>query len=415
MVIVLAVLSIAGITLTQVYWVRRAFNLRENQFNRDVGTALRHVAEKIFEINKTPSSANNPVYQAASNYFTVSINSPIDANLLEFLLVTEFERRNVTADFEYGIYDCAEQCLVGGNYVSPRQNKRLANLPEPPVMHNDGYYFAVHFPHIEANLLSQMGIWGFSSAVMLVVIFFFAYTLFVILKQRRLSEVQKDFINNMTHEFKTPISTIAISTEVLKDPAIVRTPDRLLNYATIIQNENQRLKLQVERVLQMAQLDKEDLALRKERVDIHQIIEDAVARIQPALAARQGRVELKLNALSSAALVDKLHFSNVLFNLLDNAIKYNRETPSITIETCNDERMVKVIVRDNGIGIDPENHKKVFQKFFRVHTGNIHDVKGFGLGLNYVKTMVEKHRGRVSVNSNLNQGSSFTVEIPFSN
>jgi len=413
-VIILAGLSIAGITFTQIYWVRRALDLRENQFYRDVGTSLRLVAQQIFEINRTPSPANNPVEQVSTNYFVVTINGPIDANLLEFLLTTEFEKRNVTADFEYGIYDCAEQCMVGGNYISPKRGKTVSNIPELPRLHNDGYYFAVHFPRVEANLISQMGIWGFSSAVMLIVIFFFVYTLVVILKQRRLSEIQKDFINNMTHEFKTPIATIAISTEVLKDPSIVHTPERLLNYATIIQNENQRLKQQVERVLQMAQLDKEDLGLKREVVDVNGLIQEAVNNIQPTLLKRSGHIVLDLQALHSTTLVDRLHFANVFYNLLDNAIKYNNNEPRIVVRTENAGDLLLVSVTDNGIGIDTENQRKIFQKFYRVPTGNVHDVKGFGLGLNYVKLMVEKHGGKVRVQSELNRGSTFTVEIPFS-
>jgi two-component system phosphate regulon sensor histidine kinase PhoR len=413
-VIVLAGLSIAGITFTQIYWVRRALDLRENQFYRDVGASLRLVAQQIFEINKTPSPANNPVEQLSTNYFVVKVNGPIDANLLEFLLVTEFEKRNVTADFEYGVYDCAEQCMVGGNYISPKRGKRVSNIPEPPQLHDDGYYFAVHFPRMEANLISQMGIWVFSSAVMLLVIFFFIYTLVVILRQRRLSEVQKDFINNMTHEFKTPIATIAISTEVLKDPSIVHAPERLLNYATIIQSENQRLKQQVERVLQMAQLDKEDLGLKREVVDVNVLVQEAVHNIQPTLLSKRGHIALDLQAASSTAKVDRLHFANVFYNLLDNAIKYNKQEPHIVVKTENIGDLLIISVSDNGIGVDRENQRRIFQKFYRVPTGNVHDVKGFGLGLNYVKLMVEKHGGKVSVSSELNRGSTFTVEIPIS-
>ena len=279
-VIILAVISIAGITFTQIYWVRKAFDLRENQFYRDVNTSLNNVAQKIFEINKLATPTSNVITQVSTNYFVVLVNGPIDASVLEFLLITEFDKHKIT-DFEYGIYNCVDKCMEGGNYVSPRKTKLIpmvigTNFPETPKLNNDGYYFAVQFPLLEANILSQMGIWGFSSAVMLIVIFFFVYTLFVILKQRRLSEVQKDFINNMTHEFKTPISTIAISAEVLKDPHIVHTPERLLNYATIVQNENQRLKQQVERVLQMAQLDNEDLGLKKEECDLHELIREVV-------------------------------------------------------------------------------------------------------------------------------------------
>lgn len=175
-VIILAAVSILGITATQIYWVRKAFDLRKNQFNQDVTAALSNVGNKILEINQTPSPANTLVNQISTNYFTVLVNGPIDNNLLEFLLVTEFEKRHVTADFEYGVYDCASKCMAGGTYVSPKK-VLPANFSELPTWQNDGYYFGVRFPLVEANLISQMGIWGFSSAVLLVVIFFFVYTL----------------------------------------------------------------------------------------------------------------------------------------------------------------------------------------------------------------------------------------------
>ena len=410
-VIILAALSIAGITFTQVYWVRKAFDIRENQFYRDVNTSLSNVAEKIYEINKTPNPVNNPVSQLSTNYFAVLVNGPIDASVLEFLLKSEFEKHNISDDFEYGIYDCAEKCMVGGNYISPGKAKLISHFPETPKLNNDGYYFAVQFPRLEANILSQMGIWGFSSAVMLVVIFFFVYTLFVILKQRRLSEIQKDFINNMTHEFKTPISTIAISTEVLKDPAIVHTPERLLNYATIIQNENQRLKQQVERVLQMAKLDEDDIGLKMEETDIHELIREVVKNNQVAVESKGGKVHLELNAKSTVKKVDRLHLTNVIYNLLDNAIKYNNSIPDLTITTTDHGSDLRISVSDNGIGIRTEEQGKVFHKFYRVPTGNLHDVKGFGLGLNYAKLIVEKHGGKISVASEVGKGSTFVIDF----
>lgn len=411
-VIVLAALSIAGITFTQFYWVKRAFALRENQFYRDVNSALYNVAAKIFEINKTTSPAVNPVNQLSTNYFVVSLNSPVDASLLEFLLSSEFEKRNISAEYEFGIYDCMEKCMSGGSYRSPQKIK-AKTAPQPfPEWNVDGYYFGVLFPSVEANLISQMGIWGFSSAVMLVVIFFFVYTLFVILKQRRLSEIQKDFINNMTHEFKTPISTIAISSEVLKDPSIIHAPERLLNYATIIQNENQRLKQQVERVLQMARIEKADIGLKKERIDVHELINEAVRNIALALNEKGGHVELALSAGTCYSMVDRLHFTNVMHNLLDNAIKYNLRPPQITIRTYVENGNIFIEVEDNGIGISADAQRKIFQKFYRVPTGNLHNVKGFGLGLNYVKLIVEGHRGRVSVKSEPEKGSVFIVSLP---
>jgi two-component system, OmpR family, phosphate regulon sensor histidine kinase PhoR len=268
----------------------------------------------------------------------------------------------------------------------------------------------VQFPYREANILSQMGIWGFSSAVMLVVIFFFVYTLFVILKQRRLSEVQRDFINNMTHEFKTPISTIAISAQVLKDPAI--TPERLLNYATIIEHENHRLKQQVDRVLQMAQLDKEDFELKKEEADMHELLQGAVKNHAGVIESKQGSVSLNLEAHSHQVAVDRLHLTNVIYNLIDNAVKYNHQKPEINIQTRNDNGYLLISVSDNGIGIAPEELKKVFHRFYRVPTGNVHDVKGFGLGLNYVKLIVEIHGGKIDLSSEPGKGSTFVIGLP---
>jgi two-component system phosphate regulon sensor histidine kinase PhoR len=413
-VIILAGLSIAGITLTQVYWVRKAFDIRENQFNHDANAALRNVANRIFEINKTPSTANNPVTQVSTNYFVVNINGPVDPKMLDFLVETELEKRNITTDFESGVYDCIYKCMANDSDGSTGNTRMVneANLPKLENVPLDGYYFGVLFPRLEANLISQMGIWLFSSGVNLVVIFFFLYTIFVILKQRRLSEIQRDFINNMTHEFKTPISTIAISAEVLKDPSIVNTPERLLNYTTIIQNENNRLKQQVERVLQMARLDKEEIKLKKEVLDVHDIIHEAVKNISISKTTPDSNIELKLDSNDSKVHADKLHLTNVFFNLLDNAIKYCKETPRIIISTTILNDLLHITVKDNGIGISPENHRKVFQKFYRVPTGNIHDVKGFGIGLNYVKLVMDSHRGKINLASELGKGTTFTLILP---
>lgn len=411
-VIVLAALSIVGIAVTQIYWVSRALDIRENQFNRDVNAALRNVASQIFEINRTPSPANNPVNQLSTNYFVVAINGTIDVNLLEFLLITEFEKRNINADFEYGIYDCSDRCMVYGNFISVKNSKNASLIKDLPPWKDEGYYFGVQFPYLQANLLSQMGIWGFSSAVLLIVIFFFVYTLFVILKQRRLSEVQKDFINNMTHEFKTPISTIAISSEVLKDPGISQEPSRLLKYATVIEQESQRLKQQVDRVLQMARLDENKFELSKEQVSGNELIKEAVQQCQMSIEQKGGNIQLRLSATQHGITVDKLHFTNVVFNLIDNAMKYNQGKPEIEIDTYNAKGLFCFSIKDNGIGIAPENQKKIFHRFFRVPTGNVHDVKGFGLGLNYVKLVVEAHKGSISLESAPGRGSTFNIFIP---
>lgn len=411
-IVILAVLCIAGITITQWYWVRRAFDLKEAEFERTVNAALINVANQIFEINKTPSPAVNPVNQVSTNYFVVQVNGDVDAGLLEFLLRSEFEKRNIAADFEYGVYDCSSEKMKYGDYVPFRPTGDKVTSKKLPTWNNYAYYFGVQFPDREAHLINQMGIWSFSSVVLLVVILFFAYTLFVILKQKRLSEIQKDFINNMTHEFKTPISTIAVSTQVLKNPDIINQPERLLNYTTIIEKENTRLKHQVERVLQMAKFDKEDIGLKKENVDVHQIIRDAIQHTALSLQEKNGTIRCRLDAHSHIVGADRLHLTNVLYNLIDNAIKYCSAAPSIVINTLDNNKFLCISISDNGLGIAREHHKKVFQKFYRVPTGNLHDVKGFGLGLHYVKSVVTAHKGSIKLQSDLGTGSVFRINLP---
>jgi two-component system phosphate regulon sensor histidine kinase PhoR len=217
----------------------------------------------------------------------------------------------------------------------------------------------------------------------------------------------------MTHEFKTPISTIAVSAEVLKDPNIIHQPERLLNYATIIEKENTRLKHQVDRVLQMVRLDKEDIGLKKEMVDLHQVIEDAIRNTSGALHERNGSISCALSATKPLLMADKLHLTNVVYNLIDNAIKYCKQSPHIVIRTKDVDQNLLLEIEDNGIGISPENQKRVFQKFFRVPTGNVHDVKGFGIGLNYVKSIIEAHKGSIRLESDLGKGCIFKISLPF--
>ncbi|MBX2912490.1 MAG: HAMP domain-containing histidine kinase [Cyclobacteriaceae bacterium] len=412
-VIVLAAISIIGIAVTQIYWVGRALDIRENQFNRDVNTALSNVAARVSEINKAPAPATNPVNQLSTNYFVVAVNDVVDAGLLEFLLVSEFEKKNIRADFEYGVYDCSDKCMVYGKFVSSKPDRKLANMTDLPTWDEEGYYFGVQFPFLQANLLSQMGIWGFSSAVLLVVVLFFIYTLLAILKQKRLSEVQKDFINNMTHEFKTPIATIAISSEVLKSPGISSEPDRLLKYATVIKNESHRLKQQVDRVLQMAQLDEKKIDLSLGPIDGHEWLTGIAQNCSLAMKVREGGIGLQLNAVQCRIKGDKLHLTNVVNNLIDNAVKYNNDpVPRIHIRTYNKKGRFCLEVEDNGIGIAPENHDRVFERFYRVPTGNVHNVKGFGLGLNYVKLIVEAHKGSISLDSTPGKGTTFKISLP---
>lgn len=410
-VLILAIISIVGIISVQVYWFSKAFNIREKQFNQTVNIALRNVAEQILNYNGSTIPQTNPVEQLSSNYFVVMVNDKIDINLLETLLFNEFQKRDLHVEFEYGIYDCANENMVFGNVIKMEDdtiNTRLQyNLP---TWKGNDYYFGVLFPERQNMLLSQMGIWLFSSVVLVLVISFFAYALFIIFKQRKFSETQKQFINNMTHEFRTPISTIQLSSDVLRNPDIVKDAARLNNYAQIIKEESNRLLDQVENVLQAAIIEDKKLKLKKEPHNVHELITEVVKNYNNVLNSHT--IETNLQATRSIILADKIHFSNLIKNLVENAIKYSPESSRVIVNTRDEKKGILIEIIDNGIGIPKEHQKKIFTKFYRVPTGNIHDVKGFGLGLSYVKNISKFHKGHISLESTVGQGSIFKLIFP---
>jgi two-component system phosphate regulon sensor histidine kinase PhoR len=412
-IIVLGVVSIVGIIITQIYWITRAYSEKEEHFHRQVKAALEVTADKILPAGMTQQIVE-PVQRISSNYYVVEIDHLVDPVALEYVLKTQLNGHDVHTDFEYGIYDCGVDSMMYGRYVHFDDTTFIGrvNLGSLPAFTWDKNYFGVYFPLKERYLLKQMGFWVFSSVILLLVTVFLGYAIFVLMKQRRLSEIRRDFINNMTHEFKTPISTISLSTEVLLKPETVADADRVRKYAGIIRKENLRMQQQVEKVLQAATLDKDDLRVNREPLDLHAMIQDAITTVKAALAEREGNISLKLEASDSLIRADKVHLSNIIYNLLDNAIKYCKERPEILVSTRNAKQGVILSVKDNGIGISKEAQRHVFTKFYRVPTGNVHDVKGFGLGLSYVKLMVEAHGGTITLKSEPGVGSTFEIYLP---
>ena len=408
-VLVLATLSLIGITAAQIYWVRAAFNQEQAHFHRQANAALNQVAGEFYNYNNISPPVINPIRQLAGNYYVVMVNSPIDANLLENLLKKAFAGRSIITDFEYGIYDCDTECMVFDEYVKSEAIPVLNTLNRLPVWEETNYYFGVYFPNKSSYLLNRMEIWMFTTIVLLVVILFFGYSMFVILKQKRLSEIQKDFISNMTHEFKTPISTIAVASEVLQQPEILDEPERLLNYATIISKENKRLKGQVERVLHLASMENESLQLTKSIISIHRVIKEVVNQF--SVLRNTAKIQVDLQAENDTILADDHHMTNVIYNLLDNAIKYSPDKVEVTLSTKNEKNELVITIHDKGVGLTTEEVKHIFNKFYRVSTGNRHDVKGFGIGLSYVKLIVKELAGSIKVESEPGEGSRFILRF----
>ncbi|MGB0431075.1 MAG: sensor histidine kinase [Bacteroidia bacterium] len=410
-VILGAAISVIGIVFTQIYWVRKAFTQEEEQFEQGVSTSLYTVAKKLSEYNGTVMPTMTPVKQISSSYFIVNVNNVIDANLLEHFLIAEFSKRNINTAFDYAIYDCNTDEMVYGDYVAQRKNVSPPDNQSLQKYDEFDYYFGVRFPERTTFITNKMGIWLFSSLILFVVIIFFTATIFIILKQKRLSEVQKDFINNMTHEFKTPLSTIGISADVLINQNAISQPERLTKYAGIIKSEASRLNDQVLRVLQMARLDKEKEKLKITEVKLTPLISDISENMQEQVNAKGGKIECKTN-FDLVVKADEVHLSNIVNNLLENAIQYSKAKPHITISLEKEPKEYLLKFTDNGIGIAKEHQKKVFDKFFRVPKGNVHDVKGFGLGLHYVYNMIKAFGWKITLESELNIGTTFTIKIP---
>jgi two-component system phosphate regulon sensor histidine kinase PhoR len=282
LLVLLGTLSISGIIAVQAYWVKRAFDLKEQQFRQTVMISLRSVANKISAIYKL-SKFDNPVTQLSSDYYVSNLRVPLDADVLEHYLKEEFKKQNLNTPFEFGIYDCESENIVYGAYIDA--DFETGSISSKPLLKTDKYinYFGVRFPSKTSYLASRLDIWLISSLITLVVTVFFGYAMFVILRQKRLSEVQRDFVNNMTHEFQTPISTIRIATDVLSQSKIIDQPERLKKYVQIIRQENNRLKMQVETVLNTARMERGKMELEIQLQELHSLINEVTEGVQADL------------------------------------------------------------------------------------------------------------------------------------
>lgn len=340
-----------------------------------------------------------------------------NVSILDSLIQAEMERSGIRTNYEFGVYDPVYNTLISektGQYSEELLQTEYAYSLFPNDVFRSPEFLLIYFPNQQTYLLTQMNIMTIVSGIfILVIISSFTYTIITIIRQKQLSLMKNDFINNMTHELKTPISTISLACQALRDKDVQKSENLYQNYINVINEENDRLGLMTQRVLQTAQLEKGKLHLNKSGFNLHDVIEDAMRKIDLQLRSRHGSIEKHLKAEFSFLEADKFHLTNVIFNLLDNAIKYSDDFPKITIFTENVNNGILIHVEDNGIGISKINQKKIFDNLYRISTGNVHNVKGFGLGLSYVKAIAELHGGYVKLQSELKKGSTFSVFIPF--
>lgn len=343
-----------------------------------------------------------------------SIEDMISKSQIENLLNEKLTERGINMPYEYAVYEEGKKPIFQSEQFNEYEDcKYFRTTLFPGRIFNNTTLVSVYFPDERKHLIKSMGIMGGTSLLItLSIVMLFTLALYIIFKQKRLSEMKNDFINNMTHELKTPISTISLASQMLNDRTI---PDEQKNFAQIsqiIQTESKQLGFQVERVLQMAVFDHGQLKLKLEEVDVHDIIEKVAQNFLLQLDKREGRLEFLPEAEEAVIEGDSMHITNVISNLIENAMKYTQQKPAIQLATKNENGFIVVSIIDNGMGISKENQKRIFDKFYRVPTGNVHNVKGFGLGLSYVKLIVEQHRGKIRIKSEPNKGSQFDIYLP---
>jgi two-component system phosphate regulon sensor histidine kinase PhoR len=347
----------------------------------------------------------------------ILIEDRIDPKILEQMLLTQLKRKGVNLGFEYAVIRADRSfAFKSSNFSPPAASDIYATRLFPDDVFTLPNYLHIYFPKQKNFLIRSVGFMGISSIILTcIIVAIFSFTLYVIFRQKKLSEIKNDFVNNMTHELKTPISTISLASQMLSDPGIPTENKNISHISKIIEAESKRLGYQVEKVLQMAVFDRGKIILKEKKIDLNELVGSVVNNFSILVKKKNGILNYTPNANPSRVKIDEIHFTNLVSNLLDNAMKYCKEIPEITVSTRNEKSNIVLCVEDKGIGISKENQKRIFEKFYRVPTGNIHNVKGFGLGLSYVKMIAEIHHGSISINSEPGSGSKFEVYIPLIN
>lgn len=457
-IIIIMTLSLIGVGVIQFFWIKWSVNLDEKNFNDKVLIALNNVKEKLRkDAEQSFYETQNSIVKQSNLGALISrdINTPqlqvnqrikdldykfyyfnpshmlesIKKDNLDAYLKKELKLQGIDLKYEYGVYsnELKAYFIENGNYTATiSDTTKSSNVAMMNPLSKAEYkislfadevvdpgHLNLYFPSKTRFLWSSVIPILLSSILFTALILFcFSYTVYVIFRQKKVSEMKTDFINNMTHEFKTPIATISLASDSILSPTIIENKDKVSRFINIIKQENNRMLGQVEKVLQMAQIEKENVELKITACNVHELIENATINAELKVQSKGGHIIAKLDAQRPVIEGDATHISSIINNLLDNAEKYTPENPEIIISTKDVKGGVEIAVQDNGIGMTKEALKLIFEKFYRVHTGNLHNVKGFGLGLSYVKAMVDAHNGRVSVKSEVGQGSTFTIFLP---
>ncbi|WP_288373921.1 HAMP domain-containing sensor histidine kinase [Chryseobacterium culicis] len=409
-IITLGFVAIIGILIAQLMWTRQAYNLEDKKFNQKVNIALMEVAEKLSG-GKT-SYTENPVQNIANDYYVVNINNEFHPVVLEYYLKTEFTRFQINTDYVYALYNCHSDKMVYGKYMTSHQESPGNKVINFPKHKNLIYYFSIRFPDKTTYLISSLRFWYLLTFALIIILLVYVYSIYTIIQQKKFSELQRDFINNMTHEFKTPLSSILLASEALNKQEMVQENSKLQTYTSIIINQSHKLNSHIEKILNIAKNDAAGLSLKPQKILLLPFIQEIADSIEQK--NKDLSIEIDIEN-STSVMADEFHFTNIIYNLLDNSIKYCETNPVIKISAHKDSKGLYLKFKDNGMGIPAKNIPHIFEKFYRVHTKRSEEVNGFGLGLFYVKKVVQQHHWKISVENNEDRGITTTLFFPFSN
>lgn len=408
-VILIGFLAILGVVIMQFFLLNQAYSFEKKEVESKIHYALLDVVERIYVDNNSELIVNNQITKVAHNYYVVNVNDVFENNILEFYLKKEFNEVKLDLDFEYAIYDCGSNNMVYGNYISANGDAQKKCEDCFTENHDLTYYFAVRFPTLRQSYFNSLRQYWLYTLVLFLVLVIYVYSVLLMLKQKRYTVLQNDFINNMTHEFKTPLASILIASNYANSQKEIKESPKLSKYIEIIIKQSQKLNMHIEQILSLAKTDSHNIDLNRTNVDLSEMFKLIKENISLKYSKKVSFVLLfPKNYLINA---DEFHFYNILYNIVDNAIKYAKENPEVTVMVNENKKYVDLSITDNGAGVSDKDLPFIFDKFYRVERKDSKEIEGFGIGLAYVKKICQLHNWKISASST-SSGLTILIQIP---